>query len=125
MVILLPDDNLTKYFTSKYTNKCLNNTGKESTLMECYHSLSSPLTKPMYDLLKWHERIGHLNFYSIQTLSKRCFLPSNIKQCLIPTCASCQYGKAHKRDRLQGISGNLSQNKILKPGICSSSIVGD
>ena len=68
-------------------------------------------------LLKlWHERLGHMNFPQIQTLAKQGYLPKEISKCDIPLCASCQYGKAHKRSITQNTTGILGGPSITKPG---------
>ena len=60
------------------------------------------LTIAQKELLRWHFRLGHLNFKAIQMLLRGKTLgDSNLKvaagRCAIPKCASCQYGKQKRR----------------------------
>jgi GAG-pre-integrase domain len=53
-------------------------------------------------LLRWHFRLGHLNFRSIQTVLRNGNLGTNpliaaASKCEHPQCASCRFGKARKR----------------------------
>jgi hypothetical protein len=60
------------------------------------------LSHAQKELLRWHFRLGHLNFKSIQLLLRSKTLgESSLKRaagkCPIPKCASCQYGKQKRR----------------------------
>ncbi|MGH7974568.1 MAG: GAG-pre-integrase domain-containing protein, partial [bacterium] len=48
-------------------------------------------------LLKWHFRLGHIGFESLQWLAMRGFLPKTIAKCDRPNCASCEFGTAGRR----------------------------
>lgn len=54
------------------------------------------------ELLRWHFRLGHLNFKSVQLLLRtgalgRTRLQTAASSCPHPKCSSCQYGKARRR----------------------------
>ena len=53
------------------------------------------------ELLKWHQKLGHISFSQIQWLARSGKLPiKNAKavgNCTIPVCASCQFAKQKKR----------------------------
>jgi hypothetical protein len=51
---------------------------------------------PTAQLLHWHYRLGHLPFRTIQAMAHQGQLPSSLKNCKIPQCAACLYGKATK-----------------------------
>ncbi|MGH7974286.1 MAG: hypothetical protein ACREBR_02075 [bacterium] len=49
-------------------------------------------------LLRWHYRLGHVGFALVQWLARNSIiLPSSIARCEAPKCASCEYGKGHRR----------------------------
>jgi hypothetical protein len=51
---------------------------------------------PTAQLLHWHYWLGHLPFKTIQAMAHQGQLPSSLKNCKIPQCAACLYGKATK-----------------------------
>ena len=60
------------------------------------------LSRAQKELLRWHFRLGHLNFKSIQLLLQSKTLgESSLKRaagkCPLPECASCQHGKQKRR----------------------------
>ena len=60
------------------------------------------LSQAQKELLRWHFRLGHLGFRTIQMLLRSKALgESNLKRaaakCPLPKCASCQYGKQKRR----------------------------
>lgn len=61
------------------------------------------LTGTQKELLRWHFHLGHIGFEHIKWLARSGFIPvTNPKQfgsadTQIPTCAACEFGKAHKR----------------------------
>jgi hypothetical protein len=55
------------------------------------------LNNPQAELLLWHYRLGHLPFGRIKKLAQRGDLPSYLKDARTPRCASCMFGKAHRR----------------------------
>lgn len=68
-----------------------------------YRMLFRSVTKPEVsvvesELLRWHERLGHINMQAMKQLSNKkltdikCEIPSDAKLF----CEACQYGKAHR-----------------------------
>jgi hypothetical protein len=60
------------------------------------------ISQAQKELLRWHFRLGHLNFKSIQLLlCSKTLGESHLKRaaglCPLPKCASCQYGKQRRR----------------------------
>ena len=65
------------------------------------------LSEPEKELLRWHYRLGHMNFRKIQFLMRTGILSKSeasrrlhTASCKIvtpPKCAACQYGKQHQR----------------------------
>jgi hypothetical protein len=80
------------------------------------------LSESQKELLRWHFRLGHLNFAAVQQLLRSSALGSGSLQtaaskCEIPRCASCQFGKAKRRPT--GIThsrSNPERDGALKAG---------
>ena len=78
-----------------------------NNIISTVHKDNINLTDPEKELLRWHFRLGHLDFRRIQFLMRAGTLAhtgaarslhtaaSKIKQC--PKCAACQYGKQCRR----------------------------
>jgi GAG-pre-integrase domain len=49
------------------------------------------------DFLAWHYRLGHLSFEKIRQMAVRGDLPAALRDCRVPKCAACMFGKARKR----------------------------
>jgi hypothetical protein len=61
------------------------------------HEQSTQEEDNQLELLRWHDRMGHLSMRKIQLLSAKGLLPSRIAKCRIPICQSCMYGSLTKR----------------------------
>jgi hypothetical protein len=73
--------------------------------------------------LRWHHRLGHASMTKIRMLAKVGLLPASLKECQIPLCTSCLYGKATRRPwRTKGSStaSTRSIHKVNGPGQCIS-----
>lgn len=94
------------------------------------------LTEPEKELLKWHNRLGHLGFKKIQFLmrtgilarsqSKRKLHELASKLTVFPKCAACQFGKQCRRPSpgkkssvVRDKEGALKKDH-LQPGQCVS-----
>jgi GAG-pre-integrase domain len=91
------------------------------------------LSEPQKELLRWHFRLGHINFDSIQLLLWSGALATSIGtklkhkaagSCPHPKCASCMYGK-QKRSRTPGSvsqkdksDGNLKKMISFQANVC-------
>ena len=81
--------------------ECLNST------ITAVNEANFNLSEPEKELFCWHYRLGHMSFQRIQFLMRSGVLTkSNNKRKLhqaacsltqLPKCASCQYGKQHRR----------------------------
>ena len=63
-------------------------------------AVNQNLTPGQKDLLKWHQRLGHLGFQWIQWLARQGHLGKSgitMAACDAPLCAACQLGRAKKR----------------------------
>jgi hypothetical protein len=49
------------------------------------------------ELLRIHHRMGHAPFAKLQEMAKQGALPGRLKNCPIPTCTACMYGKASRQ----------------------------
>ena len=84
------------------------------------------LTEAQKELLRWHFRLGHLHFESIQLLLRSGALATSEGQknlhrsasnCVLPRCASCQFGKAKRRPTSSSVSTPVPSNcGALKKG---------
>ena len=54
------------------------------------------LTTSQKELLKWHCKLGHTSFKSIQALARRGFLPHKLANVDAPMCTACRYARAKK-----------------------------
>ena len=52
---------------------------------------------PQSELLTWHYRLGHVSFEKIRQMSARGDLPAALRDCKVPKCAACMFGKARRR----------------------------
>ena len=89
------------------------------------------LSEAQKELLRWHFRLGHINFATIQLLLRSGALATSegaktlhraASKCELPKCASCQFGKMKRRPTESTIStpvlsseGALKKNNLL-PG---------
>ena len=76
------------------------------------------LTEAQKELLRWHFRLGHLNFKAVQHLFRsgalgRTRLQTSASNCPHPKCSSCQYGKAKRRST----ETDVSQPIPVKQGV--------
>ena len=91
------------------------------------------LTPPEREWLKWHQRLGHASFTTIQFLMRSGILGKSQRSKLLhtqvgklvspPRCAACQYAKAKRRSvpsqrthsKIQPVSGGLKKDQLF-PG---------
>jgi hypothetical protein len=78
------------------------------------------LSKNQLLLLRWHQRLSHLNFAHIQALSRQGRLPKALANCEPPVCKSCQFGKAHRRPVASVEKAKPIDANDLNPGDCVS-----
>jgi hypothetical protein len=80
------------------------------------------LSEAQKELLRWHSKLGHLNFEAIQMLLKSGSLGKNAitaaaARCTTPKCASCQFGKARRRPTDSAVrTVNPERDGALKQG---------
>jgi GAG-pre-integrase domain len=48
--------------------------------------------KNQKELLRWHNRMGHLSMHRLQEMASKGLLASKIAKCRVPICQSCMYG---------------------------------
>ena len=78
------------------------------------------LAEPAKELLRWHERLGHLGFKKVQFLLRTGILATSestrrlhtaaANLTILPLCAACQYGK-QKRRPSPGITHKLVKDR--------------
>jgi hypothetical protein len=49
------------------------------------------------EILRIHHRMGHAPFSKLQEMARQGALPTRLKNCPIPVCTACLYGKAGKK----------------------------
>jgi hypothetical protein len=81
----------------------------------------SEISNPSSLMLKWHQRLGHISMKKLQLMAQQGLLPAKIKNCAIPICTSCLYGKATRRQWRTSAPLNARPiRKALQPGECIS-----
>jgi hypothetical protein len=50
------------------------------------------------ELLRVHHRMRHAPFAKLQEMARQGALPGRSKNCPIPTCTACMYGKASRKN---------------------------
>ena len=92
------------------------------TVMDTLNHNLSPGQK---DLLKWHQRLGHLGFQWIKWLARTGFLGNvgtRMTACESPLCPACQLARAHKRptgskhEQKHANAGDQMKANVLFPG---------
>jgi hypothetical protein len=88
---------------------------------KAFTAATSPNTSGALSLLlRWHQRLSHLNFAQLQHLSRQGRLPKALANCEPPICKSCQYGKAHRRPVAPPGKAQPIDSNNLHPGDCVS-----
>jgi len=95
----LPSSTCFRYDGVKSTASCLSET------VNVTHTQNANLSEPEKELLRWHQRFGHIGFKTVQflmrsgalsfTSSSRSLHTAASKIRKPPRCAVCQYGKQH------------------------------
>lgn len=86
------------------------------------HRVDKPLDRYQQELLSWHYRLAHLPFPKLIELARAGVIPRHLaKTSRQPLCASCIYGKAHKRPwRIGSSTGHIRKEEDNFPGACVS-----
>ena len=71
---------------------------------------------PTEELLKYHQKMGHISFRKLQILASEGALPKHLAKCDIPICSSCMYAKMAKRPWRHKQTTEYIPKKILDPG---------
>ena len=71
---------------------------------------------PEAELLMAHHRFQHISFSKLQEMAHQGILPWRLAQCKIPSCSTCQYGKATKRAWRLKQEKQRQNIKTLNPG---------
>ena len=78
------------------------------------------LTEAQKELLRWHFRLGHLNFEAIQLVLRSGALATSegakilhraASKCAHPRCASCQFGKQKRRPTPSKVARPVASNE--------------
>ncbi|MCU0715748.1 MAG: GAG-pre-integrase domain-containing protein [Pirellula sp.] len=120
-----PTNNLPIFYAHHKTRDTGSDTSPELNSF-CVTSETNRNLKPSEkELLKWHFRLGHLNFASIQQVLKGGWLGNDpttkaASRCEHPKCASCEYGKAKRRPTGSSVTRPTNSSSIktddLRPG---------
>ena len=81
------------------------------------HETNQNLSAAQKELLKWHNKFGHLGFQRVQALLRSQALGQGplikaASKCTAPLCASCEYGKA-KRRATRAKTSKVTSEKLL------------
>lgn len=75
----------------------------EANISDIVSNNNSNLSAAQRELLKWHFRLGHVNYRTVQTIMKTgalgitALITAASKLVSMPICPSCQFGKAKKK----------------------------
>ena len=73
------------------------------------------------ELLRWHYRLGHINFNNLKMLSILGKIPKNLAKIKAPKCATCIYrGMTRIPWRTKGQQSNINSIQFTKPDQCMS-----
>jgi hypothetical protein len=86
---------------------------KEDEVTECIANRTA-------ELLHIHHRMGHAPFKKLQEMAKQGALPTRLRNCPIPTCAACLYGKASKKAWRSKPTNQTHVKRTLAPGDITS-----
>jgi GAG-pre-integrase domain/Zinc knuckle len=83
------------------TNASLSSYSQPTTFVCLIDESNQNLSNSQKELLRWHFRLGHLNFASVQSVLRSGVVGYNpitksASKCEHPKCASCRFGKARK-----------------------------
>lgn len=85
------------------------------------HQTNGLKLDPTGELLLWHYRLAHLPFTRLQNMAKSGELPSRLKECRVPKCSACLYGKMTRRPkRTKGGTRQIGSETVTRPGDCVS-----
>ena len=130
-----PSTNLPTSVAYRY-NGCETVASALNNVISVVSSENMNLTDPEKELLRWHQRLGHISFKRVQALFRSGVLSHTeatrrlhtaaSKIIHPPKCAACQFGKqacrpakGNKSVAVRDRSGVLRQNNLL-PGQCVS-----
>jgi hypothetical protein len=68
------------------------------------------------ELLRIHHRMGHAPFAKLQEMAKQGALPGRLKNCPIPMCTACMYGKASRKKWRDKPANKAKPPSILQAG---------
>jgi len=69
----------------------------------------------------WHLKLGHLPINRMRNLATIGALPKALKDCRVPLCPSCAFGKSTRRAwRTRAPNNEISVRTITRPGDCVS-----
>ena len=72
---------------------------------------------PAAELLRYHQRFGHLSFKKLEWMARKGIIPKNLATCKPPFCSSCAYAKATRKPwRSRGRMDQPKLVPITKPG---------
>jgi hypothetical protein len=68
------------------------------------------------ELLRVHHRMGHAPFAKIQEMARQGGLPRRLRNCPVPMCTACAYGKASRKAWRGKTTKKIEVSKELQPG---------
>ena len=69
--------------------------------------VTSSYRRKQFRLLTIHEKLGHLSFSTLHLMDNSGMIPQNLVNIDPPTCPSCAYGKAHRKQLIHNGVNNL------------------
>ena len=89
---------------------------KQANIVE-EEEVQAKIERDEAELLQYHYRFGHASFSKLQEMARQRIIPYRLRNCRIPVCAACMYGKATKKQWRQKAPTNAkSSSTLTKPG---------
>ena len=78
-------------------------------------------TTAAQELLRYHQRFGHVSFAKLRNMAKQNILPRHLANCHVPACTTCMYAKAIRRQWRSKTTKNWEEaERATKPGVTIS-----
>jgi hypothetical protein len=97
--------------------KLVNLNGEDQSATTTELTLESPKKEDSAELLRYHFKYGHVPFRRLQEMAQQGTIPPRLGKCPIPPCATCMFGKAHRRPKQSKSKKTLTDPEEVKaPG---------
>ncbi len=78
------------------------------------------MPKDSQTLLDWHYKLRHTSFKTMQHMAKLALIPKKLKNCRVPKCSACIYGKQTRHPWCTKLKPTSIGKTVIKSGQCVS-----